>query len=160
MFDIIATPKPLPGFLIEQAQRDYSLMGDADPYPNTSTLEAFSFNLYRYPMIDVTTIEVPDSEINNVMLFQYAKNVIEQNMASRALQLNAGPGQTHKSEELDHTELHRIRHGGNGRHRANTTAEPSEAAGREFRDRIIMKSVIYKNPKAPTSHPTDAPESS
>lgn len=166
-----ATPRPIPGFLIEQAQRDYSLQtsgaGAADPRPqNASTLEAFSFNLFRYPMIDVTTIEVPDSEVNNAVLFQYAKNLIEQNLAAgRAASRpeDAGPGRARKSDQepsTDQVELHKIRHGGgnNGRHRAaNPDADLSDVAGREFRDRIIMKSVVYKNPKASAFRSTTAP---
>lgn len=141
---ISATPKPIPGFLMEAAQREFD--------PDASPLQTYSFNLSRYPMVDVTTIEVPESEAQQAILYQNAKYAYEQNLAS--MMSKSGGAMLEAGQEAD---VHRIRHA-NYRHRANSSssADAADAAaagldGRDIRDQIIVQSIIYRNNKTATA---------
>lgn len=100
--------------------------------------------MYRYPMVDVTTIEVPESEVHSAMLYQYAKYAFDQNLASKLSQ--TGPV---VRPDPDQTELHRIRHG--NRHHINSTEVDGlkiSKDGHEFRDQIIVQGIVHRNTKS------------
>ncbi|XP_050534660.1 uncharacterized protein LOC126901853 isoform X1 [Daktulosphaira vitifoliae] len=135
--------KPIPGFLMEAVQ-DYGL-SNTETNPNMSTIssvQTLSFNIQRYPIIDVAVIEVPDSEAHNAMQYQYAKFAFEQNLAGMAASPKTEEHQQQRSE-------HKIRH--NNHHKLDTRDyEIPEMRiskdGREFRDQIIVQGVIPKIP--------------
>lgn len=111
---------------------------------NTNSAEALalSFNMHLYPIMDVTTVEVPDSEANNAMLYQYAKNAFEQ-VGGRGADSssNLSSGQEDQVAELQH----RIRHGSR-QHRNNGTIPGSLSKdGHELRDQIIPQGIIQRN---------------
>lgn len=137
--------------MMEAVQYDYGLP-NVETNLNISSLnaiQALSLNIHRYPIIDVTTIEVPDSEDQNDMMLQYAKYAFEQNLTHKASQLTA-PRPDEQSE-------HRIRH----RHRINSTdielsGMKLSKDGRELRDQIIVKGIVQRNPK--TLQTTEIPD--
>ncbi|XP_050429818.1 uncharacterized protein LOC126838983 isoform X2 [Adelges cooleyi] len=137
----MTTPKPIPGFLMEAVQ-DYSLSNpEANNSVSLSPVQALSFNIQRYPIIDVTTIEVPDSEANNAMQYQHAKYTFEQNLAGMAMQPRIDDYHQHSTD-------HRIRH--NNHHRMDTadydTSDMRFSSGRDIRDKIIVQGVIHRRP--------------
>lgn len=158
---VSVTPKPIPGFLLEAIQyRGYSVVAstEASPHANISSMAAMpalDFNIvHRYPMVDVTTVEVPDSEAHNAMLYQHAKTAFEQNLAVKATQSGV------LSRPDDQNAEHRIRH--NSRHRNNSTADADAMPGtkisndgRDFRDQIIVQGIVQRNSKA---LPTEIPD--
>lgn len=156
---------------MEAAHRGYGPAAASAAAVNTSALQAFGFNVHRYPMVDVTTVEVPDSAESRDAAFlyhQYAKYAFEhQHRQQQQQQPAAGPDQI--------AEMHRIRHGGGGgnsRHRDGAQEVnggddgddedddvSSETAGRQFRDKIIVQGVLYRNPKG-NGPASDVPEPS
>ncbi|XP_008189870.1 uncharacterized protein LOC103311860 isoform X2 [Acyrthosiphon pisum] len=137
------TPKPMPGFLMEAVHSNYGvLVRNPTTTANNSNTNAedalaLSFNMYMYPMMDVTTVEVPESEANNAMFYLYAKNTLEQ-VGGRSSGLSQG--QEYMIAEFQH----RIRHG--IQHRNNGTIPGSLSKdGHELRDQIIPQSIIQWN---------------
>lgn len=140
---ISATPKPIPWFLMEAMQQHSGTKnGEGNANINVSslrTMQAFNFNLvHRYPMIDVTTVEVPESEAQTALMYQYAKLAFQENLAGKASQSSVS---SRSGDEPQND--HRIRH--------NTRlADPMRMSKeeREFRDRIIVKGIIHRNTDA------------
>lgn len=163
---------------MEAAHRGYGPAAASAASVNTSALQAFGFNVHRYPMVDVTTVEVPDSAESRDAAFlyhQYAKYAFEHQHQHQHRQQQQQP-----AAGLDQmAEMHRIRHGGGGggsggnsRHRDGAQEVnggddgddeddemSSEAAGRQFRDKIIVQGVLYRNPKG-SGPASDVPEPS
>ncbi|XP_060837707.1 uncharacterized protein LOC132919839 isoform X2 [Rhopalosiphum padi] len=136
----IMAPKPVPGFIMEAMHNGYQAATANNSNTNAADPLAFSFNMHRYPIMDVTTVEVPESEVNNAMLYQYAKNAFEQvggSSAASASYLSTG--------QEDQGNQHRLRHGSR-QHRNNGTVPGSLSRdGHELRDQIIMQGVIQRN---------------
>lgn len=141
------TPKPMPGFLMEAVQNSYGvpvrnpITTGNNSNTNVDDALALSFNMHMYPIMDVTTIEVPDSEANNAMLYQYAKSTLEQ-VGGRGAgsSLNLSPGQEYMVAEFQH----RIRHGSQYRNNGTLPGGLSKD-GHELRDQIIPQSIIQWN---------------
>lgn len=140
----------MPGFLIEYG---YSFSGAANATANVLSVDALYSNSYRYPMVDVTTIEIPNSEASKDTFLAYTRRVLGQNADGRT-SVQQGPD--------DRRPEHRIRHDNNNRHKANGTAAAAAAilgkpnmnlsdAEREFRDRIIVLQKHVPMPPAQTS---------
>lgn len=139
------TPKPVPGFLMEAVHNGYGVpIRNPTATTNSSNTDALalSFNMHLYPIMDVTTVEVPESEANNALLYQYAKNAFEQVGGRVAVSSSYLPeGQEDQATELQH----RIRHGSR-QHRNNGTVPGSLSRdGHELRDQIIPQSIIQRN---------------
>ncbi|XP_026809338.1 uncharacterized protein LOC113551344 isoform X2 [Rhopalosiphum maidis] len=133
----IMTPKPVPGFIMEAMHNGYQAVTTNNSNTNAADALAFSFNMHRYPIMDVTTVEVPESEVNNAMLYQYAKNAFEQVGGSSAASASYLP--------TGQEDQHRLRHGSR-QHRNNGTVPGGLSRdGHELRDQIIMQGVIQRN---------------
>lgn len=146
--NVTVTPKPVPGFLMEAVHNGYGV-----PVRNPTTMInnsntnagdalAFSFNMHLYPIMDITTVEVPESEANNALLYQYAKNAFEQVSGRGTVSPSILPaGQEDQAAEFQH----RIRHGSR-QHRNNGTIPGSLSRdGHELRDQIIPQGIIQRN---------------
>ncbi|XP_025199896.1 uncharacterized protein LOC112597873 isoform X2 [Melanaphis sacchari] len=136
------TPKPVPGFIMEAVHNGYGNPTITANNTNANTVDAFalSFNMHRYPIMDITTVEVPESEVNNAMLYQYAKNTFEQVGGSDTVSapyLPAGQG--------DQGNQHRIRHGSRQHQNNGTIPGSLSRDGHELRDQIIVQGVIQRN---------------
>ncbi|XP_027844588.1 uncharacterized protein LOC114125230 isoform X2 [Aphis gossypii] len=140
-------PKPVPGFIMEAVHNGYSDTVTTNN-SNANTVDAFalSFNMHRYPIMDVTTVEMPESEVNNAMLYQYAKNAFEQVGDS-------GTAAYLPEEQEDQGNQHRIRHGSR-QHRNNGTIPGSLSRdGHELRDQIIPQGVVQLHKPSTTESP-------
>ncbi|KAL5241321.1 hypothetical protein ACI65C_008731, partial [Semiaphis heraclei] len=140
---ILLTPKPVPSFLVEAMHNGYGVPV-RNPTNNTNAADALalSFNMHLYPILDVTTVEVPDSEANNALLYQYTKNAFEQ-VGGKGVDTAPylPPGQEAQAAELQH----RIRHGSR-QHRNNGTVPGSLSRdGHELRDQIIPQGIVQRN---------------
>ncbi|KAL5241335.1 hypothetical protein ACI65C_008745 [Semiaphis heraclei] len=140
---ISLTPKPVPSFLVEAMHNGYGVPV-RNPTNNTNAADALalSFNMHLYPILDVTTVEVPDSEANNALLYQYTKNAFEQ-VGGKGVDTAPylPPGQEAQAAELQH----RIRHGSR-QHRNNGTVPGSLSRdGHELRDQIIPQGIVQRN---------------
>lgn len=144
-----------------QYQHGYSLpAANSEFFNGSSALQLINFNIvHRYPMIDVTTIDVPDSEAHNAMIYQYAKNTFEHNLALRTGLQSA----SFRPDDVQNTAgEHRIRH--NNQHRTDSSSSSLDADasnvrtsiskdGHEIRDQIIMQGVVQMNSKASSTEP-------
>jgi len=146
-WNIIVIPKPVPGFIMEAVHNGYSTTVTTNN-SNANTVDAFalSFNMHRYPIMDVTTVEMPESEVNNAMLYQYAKNAFEQVGGS-------GTAAYLPEEQEDQGNQHRIRHSSR-QHRNNGTIPGSLSRdGHELRDQIIPQGVVQLHKPSTTESP-------
>lgn len=141
------TPKPVPGFLMEAVHNSYGVpVRNSTTKANNSNTNAddelaLSLNMHRYPIMDVTTIEVPESEANNAMIYLYARNTFEQvDGRDAGSSFNLSQGQEYMVTELQHRMRHGSQHWNNG-----TIPGSLSNDGHELRDQIIPQRIIQWN---------------
>ncbi|XP_003240932.1 uncharacterized protein LOC100575681 [Acyrthosiphon pisum] len=137
------TPKTIPGLVMEVVHNSYDVpIRNPTATANNSNTNAddalaLSFNMHMYPIIDVTTVEIPKSEANNAMSYLNAKNTLEQ-VGGRGAGLSQW--QEYMIAKLQHWIQHGIQHQNN-----STISGSLSKDGHELRDQIIPQSINQWN---------------
>ncbi|VVC36741.1 Hypothetical protein CINCED_3A017224 [Cinara cedri] len=158
----MSTPKPIPGFLVEYGFR---IMGGANGTANVSALsptDALYSNAYRYPMLDLSTIEVPNSEQLKVPNSDAARKSLLQAISGHAMERYSDVPKS--MQQKPNGSAHRIRHNStaaaaannnNNNNRHKTDGRPTlqlSDVERELQGKII---VVQRNVPMPTSDTED-----
>ncbi|XP_025416307.1 uncharacterized protein LOC112687671 isoform X2 [Sipha flava] len=140
---IAAISKPIPGLVMESVHK--GLQNDGDETMTMSPQMALSLNLPRYPIVDVTTVEVP-------AVAEQGRGVAQLFNRHAVVAVRTTSWRPDRSNE--HGAYPRIRHG-NGSHN-KAAAEPTDPdtlpppamdfsrMGEDLRDRVVNKIVLVK----------------
>ncbi|RZF45274.1 hypothetical protein LSTR_LSTR013648 [Laodelphax striatellus] len=97
-----STSRPIPGFLVDAA-RLFSLENQSEASGGSSS-SAYHFNTHMFPMIDLCTVELPESEIAEAVLYHNAKFALERQLLTVVRNNSISPA------DNDNDGRHRIRH--------------------------------------------------
>lgn len=125
----------------------FGLSANGNETSNMSMAQALSLNMYRYPIVDVTTVEVLELEDAKNMFIQWQADAMQQTAVDGAQAYR----ETSSGEQHRHHN-HRIRHGGGNRHKINLTDVQSTVA------KLVRVSQLQqqKQQQAAASHASGA----
>ncbi|XP_039275769.1 uncharacterized protein LOC120349490 [Nilaparvata lugens] len=98
-----STSRPIPGFLVDAA-RLFSLEHNQSETSNGGSSSAYHFNTHMFPMIDLCTVELPETEIAEAVLYHNAKFALERQL------LTVVRNNSIASADVMDDNRHRIRH--------------------------------------------------
>ncbi|XP_075210777.1 uncharacterized protein LOC142318121 [Lycorma delicatula] len=102
-----STARPIPGFLIDAA----TLLAMENNNNQTETqASTFNFNSLLFPMIDLCTVELPESDIAEAVFYHNARYAIEQHLANASKDPQNVTVHDTQVENENETEKHHIRH--------------------------------------------------